>query len=248
MKQKARASADFLGVLTNSQKVVGRCGFPITLFIFQSAQEPRVSPGVFGWVTPKPRIGQVGQTAEPESACDDAKRPQRPAPRPSCDCRSLQEATSGRAYPWPSAGAGSAEDEGIAQLVSEAGSGAGASTGAEGFGAGAAFAFFGAAFFAAFLGAAFLADFAAAFLAAFFGAAFLADFFAAFFAVFLADFFADFLADFLAVFLAATAFFAFLAFLLFFFFAFAIVVLLLPPNNGRSGVVLPSPPDESPSL
>jgi hypothetical protein len=35
--------------LTISRKVVRLCGFPITFFSFQSAQEARVSPGVFGW-------------------------------------------------------------------------------------------------------------------------------------------------------------------------------------------------------
>ncbi|CUU21769.1 hypothetical protein CDS [Bradyrhizobium sp.] len=38
MKQKSRASADFLGVLTLLQKVVRLCCFLITLFAFQSAQ------------------------------------------------------------------------------------------------------------------------------------------------------------------------------------------------------------------
>ncbi|WP_407116771.1 hypothetical protein [Bradyrhizobium sp. LMG 9283] len=48
MKQKARASADFLGVLTIPRKVVSLCGFPITLFAFQNAQKARVSPGIIG--------------------------------------------------------------------------------------------------------------------------------------------------------------------------------------------------------
>ncbi|WP_156936968.1 hypothetical protein [Bradyrhizobium sp. WSM2254] len=38
VKQKTRASADFLGVLAIPPKVVGLCGFSITLFAFQSAQ------------------------------------------------------------------------------------------------------------------------------------------------------------------------------------------------------------------
>src|SRR3954470_18052474 len=37
VKQKSRASADFLGVLTIPQKVVRLCCFSITLFAFQSA-------------------------------------------------------------------------------------------------------------------------------------------------------------------------------------------------------------------
>ncbi|MBW7972471.1 hypothetical protein [Bradyrhizobium sp. BR 10289] len=39
VKQKTRAPADFLGVLAILRKVVSLCGFWITLFAFQSAQE-----------------------------------------------------------------------------------------------------------------------------------------------------------------------------------------------------------------
>jgi hypothetical protein len=140
-------------------------------------------------------------------------------------------------YAWPSAPAdelSSLDDEGVAQLDSEAFSLADVSIGASVAGVDCRFlgvelfAFFGAAF----LGAAFLADLAALFLADL-PADFLAEAFADFFADFLADFFPVFFADFLPVFfLALTAvldFFAFLVFLLFF--ALAIVILLLPPNN-----------------
>ena len=44
VKQKTRASADFLGVLAIPRKVVGRCCFSITLFSLQSAQR---GPGFY---------------------------------------------------------------------------------------------------------------------------------------------------------------------------------------------------------
>jgi hypothetical protein len=39
VKQKSRASADFLGVLTIPGKVVSLCVFSITLFAFQRARQ-----------------------------------------------------------------------------------------------------------------------------------------------------------------------------------------------------------------
>src|SRR3954447_18071630 len=77
VKQKTRAFADFLGVMTILRKVVSLCCFSITLFSLQSAQR---GPGYYvgpRCVARALRIRLSRKPAADGEPCGDAKRPQR---------------------------------------------------------------------------------------------------------------------------------------------------------------------------
>ncbi|WP_210191513.1 hypothetical protein, partial [Bradyrhizobium guangdongense] len=109
MKQKARASADFLGVLTIPRKVVSLCCFSITLFAFQSAQETRVSPGMVG----QRDTPATNQTWRPKRRPPDLlavmQKGRSPRRRGLFRLQILPRGTRGVLYPCPSAGTDSAE-------------------------------------------------------------------------------------------------------------------------------------------